>query len=116
MRELLEKIVYKNNFDHILPTDKKRNADFSTFLLNSWCGIEDLNFHDLKTGHKILSLARLPIPPIPLVYYFYIIHLFFSFVKFFIKPWTKIVCYVLLLDFGRSLLDFLKSQQLLPYP
>ena len=82
MRELLEKIVYKNNFDHILPTDKKRNADFSTFLLNSWCGIEDLNFHDLKIGHKILSLARLPIPPIPLVYYLYIIHFKFIFVKF----------------------------------
>ena len=95
---------------------QKRNVDFSTLLVNSWCGIEDLNFHDLKTGHKILSLARLPIPPIPLVYYFYIIHLFFSFVKFFIKPWTKIVCYVLLLDFGRSLLDFLKSLLSLPCP
>ena len=32
--------------------------------LNIWCRIEDLNFHDLKSGHKILSLARLPIPPI----------------------------------------------------
>ena len=32
----------------------------------SWCGRQELNLHGVT--HKILSLARLPVPPRPLIY------------------------------------------------
>ena len=43
--------------------EKKQISEYYIENLHKWCGRQELNLHGVT--HKILSLARLPVPPRP---------------------------------------------------